>query len=111
MATEPHAYQRMQQKIPAIIAALDNIGSMVRQAGPLDEKAIQLIQLAAAAAIGSEGALRSHARRALDAGASRAEMRQALLCLTGTIGLPGVASALSWADDELEPAGDPPASQ
>lgn len=101
---QPHVYQRMKQKMPAFMAALDNLGSMVRQAGPLDEKTIQLIQVAAAAAIRSEGALHSHARRALDAGASPAEVRQALLCLTSTIGFPGVASALTWADDELEGA-------
>lgn len=44
----------------------------------------------------------SHARRALEAGASKAETRHALLCLTSTIGFPGVAAALSWADDELD---------
>lgn len=100
----PRVYQRMKQKMPAFIAALDNIGTMVRQAGPLDEKTIQLIQLAASAAIRSEGALHSHTRRALEAGATPADIRHALLCLTSTIGFPGVAAALTWADDELDPA-------
>lgn len=98
----PRVYQRMQQKMPAFIAALDNIGAIIRQAGPLDEKTIQLIQIAAAAAIRSEGALHSHTRRAIEAGASNGEIRHALLCLTSTIGFPGVAAALTWADDELE---------
>lgn len=108
MTTKPHPriYQRMKEKMPAFLAAVDNIGSMIGQAGPLDEKSIQLIQLAASAAIRSEGALHNHTRSALEAGASPAEIRHALLCLTSTIGFPGVAAALCWADDEL----DPPAS-
>lgn len=102
--SQPRVYQRMQQEMPGFVAALDNIGEMVRQAGPLDEKSIQLIQLAAAAGIGSEVAVHSHVRRALDSGASPAEIRHALLCLTGPLGFPTASAALSWADDELEPA-------
>lgn len=96
--------QRMKQEMPAFVAALDNIGDMVRQAGPLDEKSIQLIQLAAAAGIRSEVAVHSHVRRALEAGATPAEIRHALLCLTGPLGFPTASAALSWAADELEPA-------
>lgn len=101
-SSQPRIYQRMKEKMPAFVAAVDNIGSLIQQAGPLDEKSIQLIQLAASAAIRSEGALHSHTRRALKAGASPAEIRHALLCLTSTIGFPGVADALSWADDEID---------
>ena len=101
-SSQPRTYQRMKEKIPAFVAAVDNIGSLISQAGTLDEKSIQLIQLAAAASIRSEGALHSHTRRALEAGASPAEIRHALLCLNSTIGFPGVAAALSWADDELD---------
>lgn len=97
-------YRRMKDKMPAFIAALDNIGVMVRKAGPLDEKTIQLVQLAACAGIRSEGAVHSHTRRALEAGATPADVRHALLCLTSTIGFPGVAAALTWADDELTDA-------
>jgi alkylhydroperoxidase/carboxymuconolactone decarboxylase family protein YurZ len=102
--SQPRVYQRMKQEIPGLVAALDNIGDMVRQAGPLDEKSIQLIQLAAAAGIRSEVAVQGHVRRALEAGASPAEIRHALLCLTGPLGFPTASAALNWADDELEPA-------
>ena len=100
-STRPRVYQRMKERMPAFIAAIDNIGTITRQAGPLDEKNIQLVPIAASAAIRSEGALHSHVRRALEAGATHGEIRHALLCLTSTIGFPGVAAALSWADDEL----------
>jgi 4-carboxymuconolactone decarboxylase len=59
------------------------------------------VQLAAAAAIRSEGAVHSHVRRALAAGASREEIQRALLLLVSIIGFPNVVAALSWADDLL----------
>ena len=50
------------------IENLEKLGEVVRQEGPLDEKTSQLIQLAAAAAIRSEGSVHSHVRRARAAG-------------------------------------------
>jgi alkylhydroperoxidase/carboxymuconolactone decarboxylase family protein YurZ len=44
----------------------------------------------------------SHARRAIEAGASVEEVRHAILLLTSTIGFPTVMAAMSWADDVLE---------
>ena len=69
--------------------------------GPLKSKTSHLIQLAAAAAIRSEGAVHSHTRRALQAGAKPEEIYQAVLLLTSTIGFPTVSAALSWIDDVL----------
>ncbi len=68
----------------------------------MSEKARQLVQLAAAAAIRSEGAVHSHARRAAEAGASAEEVRHAIVLLTSTIGFPTVVAAMTWADDVLE---------
>lgn len=104
--SQPKYYQRMRQLVPAYTDALDRLGVAVRKAGPLDEKTIQLIQLAASAGIRSEGAVHSHTRRALESGATPGDVRHALLCLTSTIGFPGVVAALTWASDELE--GDEP---
>ena len=71
-------------------------------AGSLDEKVRHLVQLAAAAALRSEGAVHSHARRAAEAGASPEEIRHALLVLTSTIGFPTISAAMTWVDDVLE---------
>jgi AhpD family alkylhydroperoxidase len=68
----------------------------------LSEKVRQFVQLAAAAAVRSEGAVHSHARRAVEAGASAEEIRHAILLLTSTIGFPTVVAAMTWADDVLE---------
>lgn len=97
----PGAYQRIQQQYPDYFAAVEALGATVRQLGPLDEQTVQLVQLGAAAAIRSEGAVHSHVRRALEAGASPMQIHHALLALTSTLGFPTVAAALSWADDVI----------
>lgn len=94
-------YRHFKRQHPDYFGAVEALGAAVRQAGPLDERAIQLIQLGAAAAIRSEGAVHSHVRRALEAGATAEQVHHALLSLTSTIGFPTVVAALSWADDVL----------
>lgn len=102
METTPKFYQKMKEDYRDVMEAVDQLGKSTRDAGPLDEKQAQLIQLGAAAAMRSEGAVHSHTRRALSAGANPEEIRHALLLLISTIGYPNVAAAMSWADDLLK---------
>lgn len=97
----PKHHMHLSKLFPEIFTALDNLGATVKSAGPLDRKSSELIQLAAAAAVQSEGSVHSHTRRALEAGASREEIQHALLLLISTIGFPRVAAAISWAEDVL----------
>ncbi len=97
----PNIYVEMRRRNRPVVEALDTLGIALRQAGPLDEKTAQLVQLAAAAAIRSEGSVHSHVRRALEAGATSEQVRHALVLLTSTIGFPTVAAAMSWAGDLL----------
>ena len=98
----PKHYVTVLSKHPKLKEALQALGTALRDEGPLDEKTAQLIQLAAAASIHSEGSVHSHAKRALAAGATPAEIRHALILLVSTIGFPTVMAALSWANDVLE---------
>ncbi len=98
----PDWYVNVRSKYPQLMEALDNLGEVVSHQGPVDEKNGHLIRLAAAAAIRSEGAVHSHARRALQAGASPEEVSQAIIMLTSTVGFPAVSAALTWVDDILE---------
>ena len=99
--TAPPEYWTLKKRYPGYLDAVEALGVAVRQAGPLDEKTTQLVQLGAAAAIRSEGAVHSHVRRALAAGAAAEEIRHAVISITSTIGFPNVRAALSWADDLL----------
>jgi 4-carboxymuconolactone decarboxylase len=102
----PGWYLHTKEKYPEFAKALENLGETVRREGPLDEKTSHLIQLAAAATIRSEGAVHSHARRALQAGATIEEIHHTILLLTSTIGFPSASAALSWVYDFIgkEPA-------
>lgn len=102
MSTIPSKhYQALKKRHPGFMDAVETLGKSIKNEGPLDEKTIQLIQLAAAASIRSEGSVHSHTRRALDAGATADEIHHTLILLTGTIGFPNIAAALSWADDVI----------
>lgn len=97
----PKHYQRLQKRFPEVLAAVENLGSTIRTAGPLDNKTAELIQLGVAAAAGSIGSVHSHARRALKAGATEEELEHALVLLISTIGFPKVAAALAWVQETL----------
>jgi len=97
----PGWYNFIKTNHGKFIHALEQLGEVVRKEGPLDEKSSHLIQLAAAAAIRSEGSVHSHARRALKAGAKPEEIYHAIILLTSTIGFPNTSAALSWVYDIL----------
>jgi len=99
----PRRYGKITARYGRLMKAVEGLGKATRRQGPLDEKAAQLVQLAASAAIRSEGAVHSHARRALEAGATPDEIHHAVILLTSTIGFPTVSAALSWVDDVLDP--------
>jgi AhpD family alkylhydroperoxidase len=95
----PEWYARLEKEHPEFMNAVQNLGKAVKQAGPLDEKTAHLVQLAAAAALRSEGGVHSHAKRAMQAGAKPEEIFHAVILLTSTIGFPTVSAALSWVTD------------
>jgi len=99
---KPKHYEIMRTKHPDYIAAVETLGKAVRDAGPLDEKTLLMVQLGAAAASHSEGSVLSHARRAMAAGVSLEEIYHALMGLTSTIGFPTVAASMSWVRKNLE---------
>jgi 4-carboxymuconolactone decarboxylase len=103
MNDAPSHFNRLRERYPTYFDALDGLGETVKQMGPLDAKTCHLIQRAAAAAIRSEGAVHSHARRALEAGATLEAVQHALLAVTSTIGFPAVSAALSWVEDLEQP--------
>lgn len=97
----PDQYLSIRKRFSKFFTAARNLGKAASTAGPLDAKTANLIQLAAAAAIRSEGSVHSHVKRALEAGAKPNEIYHALILATSIIGFPTVSAALSWADDVI----------
>jgi AhpD family alkylhydroperoxidase len=102
MGKLPDQYISIRKRFKKFYSAVDNLGKAARNAGPINKKTSHLIQLAAAAAIKSEGSVHSHTRRALEQGAKPDEIHHAIILLTSIIGFPSVSAALSWADDIIE---------
>ncbi|MBW2465681.1 MAG: carboxymuconolactone decarboxylase family protein [Deltaproteobacteria bacterium] len=92
-------YKWLLDKFGPVMEKHQDLGKALREAGPIDEKTSQLIQLGAAAASRAEGSVHSHVKRALTAGATQDEIYHTIILLTSTIGFPAVAAALSWARD------------
>jgi len=100
--SRPSFYKKVSKQFPEVMSAAAGLGTTLRTAGPLDEKTSHLIQLAAAAAVQSEGSVCSHTRRALEVGASSEEISHTLLLLITTIGFPQAMAALSWSQEITE---------
>jgi len=98
----PAHFRSIQERFPEIAKSLDSLKGTIRQAGPLDKKTAHLIQVAAAAGIQSHGALHSHVRQALAAGATPDEVYHSVLLLISTIGFPRVAAAINWIDEVMD---------
>ncbi len=98
----PKRFQKFTEDYPDVANAYEALGSAVHKAGPLDDKTRALIKLAISSGARLEGAVHSHARKALKAGVTKEEMRHAVMLALPTIGLPSMMAALSWIDDILD---------
>jgi AhpD family alkylhydroperoxidase len=97
----PEIFKRFNDKYPQIAEAYKKAGDLSAAAGPMDAKAQHLIKLAVSVGTESKGGVRSHARRALEAGASEEEVVQTVL-LAGTItGFPSMMAAYGWVEEVL----------
>jgi len=95
----PKNYQTIQKKFSKLMKAHEEAGRQAREAGPIDAKTSNLIQLAACVALRSEGGVHSHVKRALQAGASKDEIYHTIALLINTVGFPTTAAAFSWVND------------
>ena len=78
------------------------MANLAHQSGPLDDKARQLVKLSLSIGAGNEGAVHSHTRRALQAGATHEEIFHVLALAVTSIGFPSTVKAYTWITDELK---------
>lgn len=101
MSTLPKPYQQFKKTHTKVWRAYDKLGASAAESGPLDQKTRELIKLGMAAASKSESAVHSHTHRALEAGASVAEIEHALMLGITTLGFPTMMAALTWAHEAI----------
>lgn len=92
---------------PEVWEAYQKLGEAVSEAGPLDERDQRLVKLSLAIGAKSEGAVHSHARRALAEGVPVHALYQVALLAITTIGWSSAMASLSWIREVVEkkPAG------
>lgn len=102
MAQLPKAYEHFKRNYPELWQAYDRLGAAVHDSGPLDKKNRELLKLAMAIGARLEGAVHSHTRRALEAGATAQEICHVVLLGLTTLGFPHTIAALTWVKDDLQ---------
>lgn len=104
MASLPKPYEAFKRAHTDVWKAYDQLGALIHGAGPLNKKNRELAKLALAIGAGLEGAVHSHTRRALEAGADPKEIYHVVLLGITTIGFPATMAAMTWVGDDLKSA-------
>ncbi|MBI3780818.1 MAG: carboxymuconolactone decarboxylase family protein [candidate division NC10 bacterium] len=95
-------FELFTKRFPRAHAAYERLGEACHTSGPLGAKMRELIKLGMAIGIRSEGAVHSHVKKAIEAGASPEEIRHAVLLGIPTLGLPTTVAAFTWVGDILD---------
>ena len=98
----PFSYKRFKDEFPYIEKEYDRLAKKCHASGPLNEKSRRLVKLGIAIGSNSEGAIKSHTRRALAIGITSKEIRHAVLLGLTTIGFPKMVAALNWVHEAFE---------
>ena len=101
----PRTFEKFRGQNPAVVTAYENLGKACASAGPLDARTRELVKLGMAIGGCLEGAVHSHVRRALEAGATPQEIRHVVALAVPTMGFPTMAMAFTWVEDVLGKAG------
>ena len=104
MLKVPKTFETFMREHPDVAKAYNELNDATQHAGPLDAKTRALVKLGIAIGSRREGAVHSHVRKAIDAGAKPDEIRHAVILSLTTIGFPSMMAAFSWVNDILESA-------
>ena len=101
MSQLPKSFRRFTGENPAVARAYEALGEACAKAGPLDERTRELVKLGMAIGGRLEGAVHSHARRALAAGATSGQIRHVVALAAPTVGFPTTVAAYTWVEEVL----------
>src|SRR5215207_8322261 len=100
--SKPPSPETIRNHFPGVIEGHQALQAAAARGGPLDERMRELILLAAFTVGRQEGGFKSHCRRALRAGATAEEVRQAVvITMSNVASIEVVADALLWADEVI----------
>ncbi len=103
MVELPRAYETFQRRNAKVFKAYEALGRVAHESGPLDAKTRELVKLGMAIGGRLEGAVRSHAHRALEVGATPKEIEHVVLLAVTTSGFPTAVAAFTWVEEIINP--------
>jgi 4-carboxymuconolactone decarboxylase len=95
----PDIFKTFVERHREISETLLKVGELCYQAGPIDQINQHLIRMGIAVGSNSQGGVRSHARRALDAGATKEQVLQTVLLSATIVGFPAMIAAYGWLEE------------
>ncbi len=98
----PFPYERFKREFPEIEKEYERLAKKCHTQGPLNERTRRLVKLGIAIGSESEGAVKSHTRRALALGISPKEIQHVVLLALTTIGFPKMIATLNWVHEVME---------
>ncbi|HHX74395.1 MAG TPA: carboxymuconolactone decarboxylase family protein [Firmicutes bacterium] len=100
----PNFFAVWEKESPETMQAFFEYAGKIQKNCGLDEKTFQLIYIAIQASRGAVGSVAGHAAFAKKAGATREEVRGAILTTLLTVGINGVADCLAAAMEAYDKA-------
>ncbi len=97
----PDIYKEFKKQFPEVSKSYDELALKCQTWGPLDARTRRLVKLGIAIGLNSEGGVRSHARRALQEGIPREELRHVVLLAFTTTGFPTMIAAMKWVEEVI----------
>jgi alkylhydroperoxidase/carboxymuconolactone decarboxylase family protein YurZ len=98
----PEVYRRFETAYPSVMDAFTRLAESLHDAGPLSPRERRLAKLGIAIGGKSEGAVRSHARKALAEGIETEAVRHVAVLAISTAGYPAAMAAFAWINEVLD---------
>lgn len=98
----PGTFKQFITRFPELGDAHENIAKAAEAAGPLDRKMCLLVKVGICVGAGLESALKANIRKAIQAGATEAQVEQVIVQAMNTVGFPSTVAAWSWARQQFE---------
>ena len=98
----PGTFKQFITRFPELGDAHESVAAAAETVGPLDKKTCMLIKVGICVGAGLESALKANVRKAIQAGATEAEVEQAIVQAMNTVGFPTTVAAWSWVKKQFE---------
>lgn len=98
----PGTFRRFAERFPELVESHERIAKAIDDEGHVDQKTSELIKIGISLGAGLESALRSHVRRATQAGATEEEIEHAIVLGMNTVGFPRTVAAWAWAHQQFD---------